>query len=120
MAGTLIITGLSAGLVSGGEKTIGPVTMTGSATIGEIIDAGLSSGDNTFTVPSGAVAVAIFLGSAPTATVKLRTNLNNADGGLEIAPYAGLGFAAVPLPTGTTSLILNASATVAAVELSFI
>ena len=119
MSGTMTITGMSAGLASG-QKVIGPVTFTGLNVIGGISDASLSSGDNPFTVPSGATFVAIFLGSAPSATVKVRTNLNSTDGGLEISPYSGTGWAAFPLPTGTTSVILNSTGSLTGVELSFI
>lgn len=119
MPGTLTITGMSAGLASG-QKTIGPVSIGGSGLVGEILDVSLSSGDNTFAVPSGAAAVAVFLGVAPAATVKVRTNLNGSDGGLAISPYTGTGWAAFPLPAGVTSLILNASTSVPGVELSFI
>ena len=52
MAGTLTVTGMAAGLQSG-EKIIGPITATGSSTIGTIIDTALSSGDNTITIPTG-------------------------------------------------------------------
>lgn len=122
--GTLTVMGSSSGLASG-QKVIGPVTMTGTNTVGTIIDANLSSGDNTFAVPSfppsgQPYAVAIFLGSAPAVTVKVRTNLNVADGGLEIAPYSGLGFAVFPLPAGSTEIILNSSGSLAGIELTFV
>lgn len=110
---------MSAGLVSG-RKTIGPVTMTGTVAIGEILDLTLAEGDNVIAVPAGAVAVAIFLGTTPSVTVKLRTNLNAADAGLAVAPYAGAGFTAVPLVVGTTEVILNVSGSLPGVELSFI
>ena len=87
MAGTLTVSGMSAGLLTG-EKIIGPLTITGNAAIGTIIDAALATGDNSFIVPTGAVAVLINLG--------------------------------LPLPTGTTTVILNASGALAAMELSFI
>jgi hypothetical protein len=64
--------------------------------------------------------VLINLGLGPTPTVKLRTNLNSTDGGLEIAPFASIAWAVFPLPTGTTTVILNASGALAAMELSFI
>ena len=119
MGGTLTVTGMSAGLLTG-EKVIGPITITGNSAIGTIIDAALSSGDNSFAVPTGAVAVLINLGLGPTPTVKVRTNLNTGDGGLEIAPFASIGWAVFPLVSGTTTLILNASGALSAVELSFI
>ena len=119
MPGTLTVSGMSAGLPSG-YKVIGPVTITGGNPIGETIDTSLVTGDNTFAVPAGAYAVAIFLGQATTVTVKVRTNLNAADGGLQIAPFGGTQWAAFPLPTGTTSLILNSSGALANIELQFI
>jgi hypothetical protein len=115
----LTVGGMSAGLASG-QKVIGPVTTTGTNTVGEIIDANLANGDNTFQVPSGATSVAIFLGHAPTATVKVRTNLNLIDGGLAIAPFTGTPWFKMDLVSGVTELILNANASVAAIELSFI
>ena len=122
MAGTLTIAGLSAGLAAG-QKTIGPVTMTGVSPVGSLIDAQLSSGDNVFTLPAGETisAIAIFLGTT-TATVKVRTNLDASDAGVQIAPYVGAGtpWCVLPLPAGVTSVTLNASATVTGVELSFI
>lgn len=122
MPGTLTITGMAAGLPSG-QKTIGPVTMTGSAVVGQMVDATLQEGDNTFNLPAGytCTAVAIFLGAGGvTATVKVRTNLDSSDAGLQVAPCSGPNFMAFPLPTGTTSVILHSSATVNNVELSFI
>ena len=119
MSGTLTVSGMAAGLVSG-EKLIGPVTTSGSNTIGQIDDATLAAGDNTFAVPSGAVAVAIFLSSAPSVTVKVRTNLNTGDGGLEIAPVSGTPWFKMDLVTGTTSIILNSSGSLSGVELTFI
>ena len=118
MAGTLTVVGMSAGLASG-SKTIGPVTVTGSSVIGEILDVALNPGDNTFAVPSGAVAVLIVPPSTSTAALKVRTNLNSTDGGLPVAagdpfgPYSFRGLA-------VTSLIVNSSGSVAAVELTFI
>lgn len=122
MPGTLTVMGMSAGLASG-QNIIGPVTLEGVSTVGQRTDQQLNSGDNSFTLPAGETvsAVAIFLGTT-TATVKLRTNLNSGDAGLEIAPYVGAGipWCVIPLPAGVTSVILNASASVAGVELVFV
>ena len=120
MAGTLTVGGMSAGLI-GGEKVIGPITTTGLNTIGEILDVTLEEGDNTYAIPTGAAAVLILLPAGTAATVKMRTNLNVADTGNYIAPT----LAAVPwhkkdFISGETEVILNSSATVAGVELSFI
>jgi hypothetical protein len=121
MPGTLTISGMAAGLKSG-INTIGPVTSEGVSTVGSRIDAQLAIGDNTFLFPEGVVvsAVAWFLGTT-TATVKLKTNLNEADGGLRIAPAQGAGipWGKIDLPTGTTKVILNSSQVVPEVELVF-
>ena len=118
MSGTLTIGGMAAGL-PGGYKTIGPITMTGLNTIGQITDTTLASGDNTFSVPSGAFAVLIAMGT-PSATIKLRTSVDSGDAGVNVTPQSGIGFVVIPLPSAATSVILNASGTQAGVELSFI
>ena len=115
----MTIGGMSAGLASG-AKAIGPVTTTGLNTVGTILDESLAVGDNAFAVPSGATSVAIFLGYAPAVTVKVRTNLNSSDAGLPISPMSGTPWFKMDLPTGVTSVILNASGSLAGVELSFI
>lgn len=119
MSGTLTVTGMSAGLLTG-QKVIGPLTITGNDAIGQITDASLAEGDNDFTIPTGAVAVLVYLGITPGVTVKVRTNLNSGDGGLEIAPYSSIGWTVFPLVSGTTTVILNASAALTSMELSFI
>jgi hypothetical protein len=115
MAGTLTISGLSTGLLTG-EKVIGPLTMTGAATIGEIEDISLIAGDTTIPVPTGAVAYLVGFPSSNTSVVKLRSSLNAADAGLPLGPT---GFAVLPLAPGTTSIVVNAPAVVA-IEISFI
>lgn len=115
MAGTLTISGMSAGLASG-QKVVGPVTMTGTATVGGITDAVLVTGDNTFSVPTGASAVAVFLGTS-NVTVTVRTSSNSGDVGL---PIGGSGFVVFPLVSGATSIILHASGSLPGVELSFV
>lgn len=117
---SMTVTGASAGLGTG-QKVIGPITTTNTGnTIGTIIDFVLSSGDNTFSVPSGAVKILINLGQGVTATVKLRTNLNSGDAGLPIAPYTNVGWDSFDLVSGVTSVILNANTTVSGCEMSFI
>lgn len=116
MAGTLTLSGLAAGLLSG-QKVIGPYTVTGTATVGTVLDATLASGDNTFAIPSGATAVAVFVSSANTAVLKV---------GFAASPTAqtaktGLIFewtfdsAAVP-----ATLYINAASSGGAVEVTFI
>jgi hypothetical protein len=121
MPGTLTIGGLSAGL-PGGENVIGPVTTTGLNTVGERLSGiTLNSGDNTFAIPSGSSVVAVFLPSGTTATVRVRTNLNSADGGTYIAPaVANLPWFKKDLVSGETSVIINANASVALAEIDFI
>lgn len=119
MPGTLTVTGMSAGLTSG-YKVIGPITMTGSNTVGEITDTTLVSGDNTFTVPAGATAVLLALGQSSAVTLTVRTNLNAADAGLPMGPFGGTQWAVFPLVTGVTQIIVHASGTLPLVELSFI
>jgi len=114
MSGTLTVTGLATGLLSG-EKVIGPITMSGSATIGEVRDLNFTAGDNTIPVPAGATAVVVVM--QPTSgTFSLRTNLNTSDAGL---PFGPTGWLVISLASGTTSLIINASSSAAA-EVSFI
>lgn len=117
MAGTFTITGLAAGLASG-SKTIGPNTMTGSAVVGTVIDATLSTGDNTFAVPTSASACTIFISTTNTAVLKIRTNLDAIDGGLPINPAGP--WISWPLAPGTTSVIVNAASGGASVELTII
>lgn len=118
MAGTITVTGASASLISG-AKTIGPLTITGSATIGEIWEGTLASGDNTIAVPTGATACVITPPTANAVQLKLRTNRNSSDGGLEIGLTAPVVY-----PFGTTaptSIIINAaSLTSGLTEISFI
>lgn len=118
MAGTLTVTGLAAGLASG-EKIIGPLTATGTALISTIVSSTLASGDNTFSVPDGAVAALIVFPTAITATVKVR--LNSDTGGCTVAPVSSNSYATIPLISGCSSIILNASAAVSTyTEISFI
>jgi hypothetical protein len=117
VAGSLTLTGMAAGLASG-QKVIGPSTMTGSSIVGTITDIVLGTGDNTFAVPAGASAVAIFLPAANVAVIKVRTDLNSGDTGLSVNP--GGPWLVWPLAAGTTSVTVNAGAGGASVELTFI
>jgi hypothetical protein len=120
MAGTLTIGGMSAGLL-GGENVIGPVSTTGLNSVGtRLSNLTLASGDNTFAVPTGSTSVAIFLGQSPSATVKLRTNLNLIEAGLPIAPTQVVSWAKFDLVSGVTSVVLNASGSLVGVEVDFI
>jgi hypothetical protein len=115
MAGTLTVTGLVAGFLTG-EKVIGPVTLTGSATIGQIDDLALSSGDNAISVPAGSSAVLFVLPASNTQVLKLRTNLNSGDAGM---PFGPLGWSVLPLAAGVTQLTVNVSGSTTC-EASFI
>jgi hypothetical protein len=121
MSGTLTISGMAAGLPFG-EEIIGPLTITGANVIDQVDGTTLNTGDNTFSAPTGSVAVLIVLGNGGVAaTVKARTNLNSGDAGLPLSPFSGIGYAVFPLSTtGVTSVILNASTSVADVSLLFI
>lgn len=116
MAGTLTVGGLASGLLTG-QKIIGPLTDTGSATVGQVTDLSLASGDNTLSVPAGATHVLIELPATNALELKIRSNLNASDGGLPIGPT---GWVKVPLFTGTTSLIINAAGSTGTIEATFI
>ena len=115
MAGTVTVTGAASGLL-GGEKILGPITITGTAIVGEILDVTLSSGDNSFTIPTGAVGVVFIPPATNTATVKYRTSGNSADGGL---PISGIQPFVHVFNGSPSSVILNASASTGACELWF-
>lgn len=115
MAGTLTVTGMTTGLLAG-QRTIGPITMTGTSPVGTILDLTLPAGDTTIAVPAGATSVLIVLPSNNSAVLRVRSNLNPADAGLAIATT---GWAAWPLATGVTSLTLNASSPATGLELTF-
>ena len=115
MAGTLTVTGLSDDLMSG-EKITGPLTMTGSATIGTITDEPLAVGANTLPVPAGATAVLIVIPQGQTANLQVKTSANASDAGL---PIGHAGWAVFPLVAGVTSLTVVSDA-VGTIELTFI
>lgn len=111
MASTLTVAGMAAGL-NGGQITLGPSTISNTVAVGELIFQALASGDNTFTVPTGAVACVIWGPSNSAVVLKVRTSLNAADAGLPV--NAGnvptvLAFPATP----PTSVIVNAASSTA-------
>lgn len=112
MAGTLTISGLSAGEPAG-QRVFGPLTITGTTVIDETLGIPLSSGDNTIAVPAGAVAAMIIAPTGTAATLKLRTNTNSGDAGLVINA-AGFPTVYTFPATPPTSLIINASTSVSA------
>ncbi len=85
MAGTVTITGLSASEPAG-QRTLGPMSVQGTIVIGDTQSQSLTSGDNTFNIPAGAVGVVIIPPSTGAATLKYRTSLNSGDAGLPISP----------------------------------
>ncbi len=105
MAGTFTITGEDTS--AAGTWAFGPSTVTGQSSSGaETLQVVLSSGDNTITIPAGMTA-AFYITPTTTATLKLRTSLNNTDGGLPLASgQPGVYVFPNPAPT---SLIVNAS-----------
>lgn len=111
MAGTVTVTGSDTGAPAG-ARTLGPLAITGTTALGATTVEGLSSGDNTIQIPAGAVGAVIIPPAGGTATLKLRSNLNNADGGLPISPTQPTVY--VFPTTAPTSLIINASSTQAA------
>jgi hypothetical protein len=117
--GSLTVTGLASGL-NVGQLAIGPLSITNTINVGESIYTALSSGDNTFTVPAGAVAALVVPPSGNAVVLKVRTNQNSGDGGLQIAS-GPLPFV-YPFPaTAPTSLIINAASSVAlGVTIAFI
>jgi hypothetical protein len=106
MPGSFTITGLSA-TEPAGERQFGPLSIQGSAVIGETIEAPLKSGDNTFSVPEQATACLIIPPLNGSAELKLRTSKNLLDEGVPLsqANPTVYSFPAAPL----TSLVIHAS-----------
>ena len=109
-----------------GEQVLGPITITGTATVLDTSEVTLASGDNTVNVPAGAVAVAIVLPIGSSVALTVRTSLNSGDAGLPIAPGVALNAGPVafvyPFPTtAPTTVIIHAATSGAGVaELTFI
>ena len=107
MAGTITVTGLSASEPAG-ERVFGPISIRGSQVIGETLFVPLAQGDNTFSVPTGAVAALLVGPTNGAAQLTLRTDVNSTDLGLA---FNGQGSPMVyPFPTATpATLIINSS-----------
>lgn len=107
MAGQVTLSGYDSS-APGGTRGLGPITTVGSVTIGETLAVPLAMGDNSFSVPVGAVGVVIVGPTISAISLTYRTNLNSGDAGLPISPLAPFVhcFPAV-IPT---SIILHASA----------
>lgn len=85
MPGSLNITGHSE-TEPLGETNTGPLSIIGKVVIGETLVSNLVMGDNRFTVPGNGEATACLIMPPVnvSAELKLRTNVNEADGGLLI------------------------------------
>src|SRR5438270_3889467 len=118
MAGTLTITGLSAGEPAG-QRTFGPLTITGTTVEGETIVQPLISGDNTFAVPAGSVACLLIPPANSIVAVKVRTSLNSGDGGLPINPGSLPMVYPFPSPIPTTLIVNAASGTTGSFTIAF-
>lgn len=119
MAGTITVSGSSSGEPAG-QRVFGPLTITGQTIVGETLEVALASGDNTFTVPAGAVAAVIIPPATNTVALKVRSSLNSGDVGLPI--NAGALPFTYPFPAvAPTTLIVNAASSVAsALTIAFI
>lgn len=69
--GSVSISGSVTGLPTG-SKTVGPITISSAAAVGQQTDLVLASGDNTITVPSTATAAIVVFASASTTTKKIK------------------------------------------------
>ena len=118
MAGSLTITGVSAGEPLG-ERVFSPLTIVGKAVIAESLAVELETGANTFKVPLESVAVYIIMpvnGEAPT---KFKTSLNSGDTGLPLNP-GPQPFLYVFPETIPTTITLTAASKTGVVSIAFI
>lgn len=103
----------------GGQQINESYTIVGSNAQAESLYVNLSSGDNTISVPTGMTSVGIIPPNTNAQTIKFRTNLNSGDAGVTLSntdpfgPYVFRGLS-------VTSIILNASATVTGVQITFL
>ncbi len=118
MAGSIVITGMSAGEPAG-ERIFGPLSVIGKAIVAETLSVILSSGDNTYTVPEESSAVLIIGPVNGETELKFRTNQNTADGGLVMNSGAN-PFVYVFPSTIPTKIILHAAGTSGVVTIAFI
>lgn len=119
MAASITIAGLSSTEPTG-SSIIGPITTVGTVVVGEKLAVPLASGDNTFNVPAGAVAVLVMAPTPNTATLKYRTSLNSGDGGLPINGLSQPFFHVFPGAAPTTVILNSGSAVSAPTTLLFI
>ena len=113
MAGaTFTIMGMSAGEPQG-QRVFGPLTISNTAVVGETLSVALSSGDNTYTVPTGSVAVMIIPPANNSTAIKFRTSQNSGDTGLSLNP-GSIPFVYAFPSSAPSSVILNAGSSVSA------
>lgn len=111
--GTVTIAATVNGLPTGAKSfslAYGPIV----GAVAEILDVQLASGNNTVTVPAGATWMLIAPPSANTVQLKLLGTGTDSGFALDLTRATLL-----PLPTGTTSVILNAAGNVTP-EISFV
>lgn len=118
MAGSLTVTGLSAGEPAG-ERVLGPLSVIGKNVIGETLAIPLASGNNTINIPLESVAVLIIPPTNGEAPITVRTSLNSTDAGLPINPGPNPFMYVFP-ETIPTTLILHATTTTGVVTIAFI
>lgn len=109
MPGVFTLTGTT-GSIPGGQANITPQTIAGNIAIGEVLALALASGDNTITVPAGAVGVTVIPPFGNTTPIKYRTSLGVSPGE-PINPGAGYLTHNFPA-TAPTTVILNAGSAV--------
>jgi hypothetical protein len=120
MAGTLTVGGSSVGLPSG-QAVFGPVTTTGTSSAASVsLQLNLSSGDNTVSIPTGAVAVWIVPPIGNGAALTVRFSTNSGDAGLPIAPAAQTGPIGFNPAASPTTVIIHAASSVTDVAVVFI
>lgn len=113
MAGVFTLTGTT-GTVGTGQSNLQPTTIAGTLAVGEVLSLALASGDNTITVPTGAVGITIVPPNGNAIVIKYRTSLNSGDGGLPV--NTGAGFCTQQFPsTAPTTVILNAASSISAI-----
>lgn len=115
MAGSFQITS-TAFAIQSGTKQIGPLTITGTATLGEVHDFTPATGANTVTVPTTATAVIIVPATSNTATLTIKGVTGDTGVAISKVNPTVLSFDATP----PASFVLTAGAGAANVEVSFI
>jgi hypothetical protein len=119
MAGSLTLSGMADGLLSG-QVTFGPSTMAGKVANSEILNIELvANTDYVVKVPSEAVAFGVFFTFEATSApeLKLGSNLSATATGF---PVPAQGFACLPLYLGTTELKFKAVSPPPVFQLAFV